>query len=198
MNPDQSSDARFVVFIHAKYGIRAIARVLIAYTKTKAANGSPIDTIGEIFARYAPAIENNTNAYVSQVAASLRTGADAQIKITDPNVMRELIKAIVQHENGMQPYDGATIDAGMLLAGISMQESERPSRTIQASTVAGASTVALGGTNQIIDSLNQAQSTVQMLTPYMDAARYILIGIVLASLAVVIYERVKKRNLGVS
>src|SRR6185369_16085308 len=125
MAEDQSSDPRFIVFKEAKYGIRAIARVLIAYTKTKAANGTPIDTIAEIFARYAPAIENNTRAYSTAVAAGVGVTPDTPMDITDPNIMRDLIKGIIQHENGVQPYDNATIDAGMLLAGISLHASER-------------------------------------------------------------------------
>lgn len=116
---EQQADRRFVVFNDAKYGIRALAVVMLTYaTSRKAADGSPIDTVREIITRWAPPSENNTEAYVREVAKGLGVQPDAAINVRQHRTMHDLVKAIIRHENGVQPYDAATIDAGLALAGI--------------------------------------------------------------------------------
>lgn len=76
---DQRSDPRFAQFVDPVWGIRALTRVLITYQdKRRAKDGSPIDTVAEFIERWAPAFENNTQAYTGEVckAVSETTGRE--------------------------------------------------------------------------------------------------------------------------
>ncbi|SDB51146.1 hypothetical protein SAMN03159290_03904 [Pseudomonas sp. NFACC13-1] len=67
--PTPQTDSQYVQYINPRWGIRAIARVLITYQdKRHAADGSTIDTVREIIERWAPPSENNTDAYIISVA----------------------------------------------------------------------------------------------------------------------------------
>ncbi len=119
-------DAEFVQFTDPRWGIRAIARVLITYQdKRRAADGSRIDTVREIIERWAPPNENNTEAYVISVAGVLQIGPnDETIDVYDYTTMRTLVMAIVRHENGTgslpggQWYGDNVIKEGLALAGV--------------------------------------------------------------------------------
>jgi len=82
-------------------GIRAMARDL----KNKAARG--VDTVREVITAWAPPFENNTAAYIASVSDYCRCGPDS---IPDRML---LVKAIIRHENGQQPYTDAQIIAGI-------------------------------------------------------------------------------------
>lgn len=120
------SDSEFVQFTAPRWGIRAIARVLITYQdKRQAADGSRIDSIREIIERWAPPSENNTNAYVLSVARALGIHPDFEgVDVYDFEVMRVLVPAVIRHENGSGPlpsglwYGGSIIADGLALAGI--------------------------------------------------------------------------------
>jgi hypothetical protein len=123
---DQSGDPRFIVFSHPAWGIRAIARTLITYQDARRAkDGSRIDSVREIVERWAPAHENDTDAYAKQVAKALGIGPDDEaVDVYDFATMRALVKAIVRHENGPGPlpgghwYGDGLIAEGLALAGI--------------------------------------------------------------------------------
>jgi len=123
---DQSSDPRFVIFNGPRWGIRALARVLITYQdKRQAADGSRIDSVREIIERWAPTSENNTTAYAKQVASALGIGpADESVDVYRYDTMRALVLAIIHHENGPGPLPGGQwygepiIADGLALAGI--------------------------------------------------------------------------------
>ncbi|GFM85395.1 hypothetical protein PSCICO_07940 [Pseudomonas cichorii] len=120
------ADTDFVQFTDPRWGIRAIARVLITYQdKRRAADGSRIDTVREIIERWAPPNENNTEAYVISVAGVLQIGPnDETIDVYDYATMRTLVMAIVRHENGTgslpggQWYGDNVIKEGLALAGV--------------------------------------------------------------------------------
>lgn len=119
-------DTEFVQFTAPRWGIRAIARVLITYQdKRLAKDGSRIDTVREFIERWAPPSENNTNAYTTSVARALGLHPDYEgVDVYDFDVMRTLVSAIVRHENGPGPlpgghwYGDAIIADGLALAGI--------------------------------------------------------------------------------
>lgn len=116
---DQSGDPRFVVFQSASWGIRAIARILLVYqTARLARDGTPIDTIREIIERWAPPVENKTSAYVTHVSKLTGIAPDARIDVSDYDTMRAMVAAIITHENGIQPYSDAEIEAGLFLANV--------------------------------------------------------------------------------
>lgn len=116
---DQASDKAFCVFRSPEYGIRAMARVLRKYTQYPGMPnvGKPnIDTVREVISRWAPPNENDTEAYIQSVAKGLGTTANAPIDVFDKDVMLKLLKAIIAHENGQQPYTDGTLLAGINLA----------------------------------------------------------------------------------
>lgn len=123
---DQSPDPRFVVFTDPRWGVRAIARVLITYQdKRRAQDGSRIDSVREFIDRWAPAVENDTAAYIKAVASALGIGPDDEtVDVYDFNTMRTLTLAIIRHENGPGPlpdgawYGESIIVNGLALAGI--------------------------------------------------------------------------------
>lgn len=116
---DQASDKSFCVFRTPEYGIRAMTRILRRYTQYPGIPnvGKPnIDTVREIISRWAPPNENNTEAYIQSVAKSVGVAANSPIDVFDNAIMLKLLKAIIAHENGQQPYTDAQILAGINLA----------------------------------------------------------------------------------
>lgn len=119
-------DSEFVQFTAPRWGIRAIARVLITYQdKRLAKDGSRIDSVREIVERWAPPTENNTEAYVLTVARAVGFDPDFEgVDVYDFEVMRSLVKSIIRHENGAGPlpggqwYGDSIIADGLMLAGI--------------------------------------------------------------------------------
>lgn len=109
---DDQPDESFCKFEKPLYGIRAIARTLLNYEK------KGFDTPAEVINRWAPPSENNTRAYIDHVAADLQVTRDTLIDLDRFEVMLPLIKAIIQHENGEQPYDDRVLGEGLRLAGV--------------------------------------------------------------------------------
>jgi len=97
-------DGAYVIFDTPENGIRAMTRVLMSYQ----ARG--IDTVREIIYTWAPPSENNTAAYMQAVASAM--GVDPDTIITRASWLA-LVKAIIRHENGQQPYLDSTIVNGI-------------------------------------------------------------------------------------
>ncbi len=185
----QTADERFCVFESPKFGIRAIARILITYfDKRRAANGTPIDTVGEVMARWAPPIENPTEKYADFIRDSLGVNVGQQINILDYKTMRVVVEAIIRFENGSQPYDKATIDAGLRLAGIDVPVKPlHKSRTMIASTAVAAATVA----PIIIDQIDMIKTALEPLAGSSDYIQYALTALTLIGIGVVIWARIE-------
>jgi hypothetical protein len=114
MADDQSSDPRFVVFKTPQWGIRALARTLLTYQ-----NQYGLKTVKAIINRWAPPGENDTGAYVKAVAESCGVDPSAPITLDSCDMMLPLVKAIIVHENGSNPYSDALISEALHMAGIS-------------------------------------------------------------------------------
>lgn len=106
MADDQSTDSRFIVFTAPEWGIRAIARVLATYR----ARG--LMTIQQVISTWAPPKENNTAAYIAAVSRAVNYPATAPLSAAQ---IPGLIAAIIQHENGQQPYSAEQIAKGIEL-----------------------------------------------------------------------------------
>lgn len=104
-------DPIFEEFETPEHGIRAIARVIRTYYTRH-----NINTIRGVIERWAPPTENDTGSYVRHVADRCGVGADQVVDPTSVDILVALISAIILHENGQQPYDDATIRAGVLMA----------------------------------------------------------------------------------
>lgn len=120
MAPEQP-DPEFVTFQDPVYGVRALGRVLNTYYEKHG-----LSTVADIINRWAPPNENNTDAYVKSVAAQMGLPANAPLDMKDPQVVARLAKAIIHHENGVQPYDDDTIMRGLRLAGVFRFDEEQP------------------------------------------------------------------------
>lgn len=104
----EQSDERFVTFKEPEYGIRAMSKIFDSYARRG------VDTVREIIGTWAPAGENDVDAYVASVAR--RSGLRPGQKITTDGERAALIEAMIHHENGAQPYAMAVIEAGIRLA----------------------------------------------------------------------------------
>jgi hypothetical protein len=87
-------DSAFSTFVDMEHGIRALLINLRTYVQTH-----NLKTVREIISRWAPANENNTDAYVLVVAESLGVGPDQKI-VGDFGQLLGIAKAIARHENG--------------------------------------------------------------------------------------------------
>ncbi|MBF8765322.1 structural protein P5 [Pseudomonas putida] len=107
---------RFARFDYPENGIRALGKLLLNY---RGKDGMPgvgrpgIDTPLEFISRWAPASENDTNAYAQAIAKRLGVGQRDSIDISKPQILRELVLGIIVHENGSNPYPSALIDEGI-------------------------------------------------------------------------------------
>lgn len=104
----EGNDPRFATFRTPEDGIRATARNLLTYQRQHG-----LDTVEGILNRWAPPAENDTGAYVGQVARSLGVEPNQQLDLSNPETLRGLTAAIIQHENGMQPYTDAQLQEGV-------------------------------------------------------------------------------------
>lgn len=102
------NDGRFIIFDSPVNGIRALARILNTY---KAKHN--LNTIEGIINRFAPPVENDTNSYIAH--AEKVVGVPRNMPLT-PDKYPSLIKVIIKHENGVQPYSDEVINAGIAAA----------------------------------------------------------------------------------
>lgn len=102
------TDPDFVQFTDPTYGIRAIVRIMRSYER------QGLNTIGEAIDRWAPPNENNSAAYVNAVCQDCSLEADDIVDLN--SIMPQLVKAIIRHENGSQPYTDDQINQGIALA----------------------------------------------------------------------------------
>ena len=105
------NDGRYVVFDTAINGLRA---GYLEIWDSIVRDGD--DTIRTLIRQWAPPIENLTGAYQNSVRA--QTGiANIDTKLNYLRDATPLLKAIVQHENGQQPYTAQQFDAAFRAAG---------------------------------------------------------------------------------
>lgn len=95
----------FAQFKSVQEGLSAMAGNLVAY-----ANRGQ-DTIRKVISAWAPATENDTSKYISDVTKQLGIDADQKMNLKNPEVMSRLMDAIIRKEQGFQPFG-----AGELLA----------------------------------------------------------------------------------
>jgi hypothetical protein len=89
----KNTDGHFEQFIELRYGIRALMRDIISDVK----RGN--NTITGLIHEFAPAIENNTAAYINTITSALGIPANIAIELTQESLIA-LCKVIVRVENG--------------------------------------------------------------------------------------------------
>ncbi|MFN2046969.1 structural protein [Pantoea agglomerans] len=108
----QRTDRSFCQFTSPEYGIRAMIIILRNYQ-----HNYGLCSIADMIKRWAPPNENNTRAYINSVAQATETGVDHPIDLTDSRKLFLLLQAIIQHENGSQPYELDVFIIALDLAG---------------------------------------------------------------------------------
>lgn len=88
-------DPDFCKFVDMKYGIRAGVILLRNYGSKYG-----LDTVAGIVNRWAPPSENDTAAYIADVAARVGVDPDQSIDVNDTAVLLPLLRALSIHENG--------------------------------------------------------------------------------------------------
>jgi len=105
----ERTDTRFMTFSSPEYGIRAGGKLLMNYQRLY-----NLDTMKKVIDRFAPPFENDTNAYAEHIAESLGVNVDDKITISKDNLL-PILKAMIKHENGINPYSDETIISGIAL-----------------------------------------------------------------------------------
>ena len=95
--PEQT-DSAFFQFVSMPYGIRAMTKILRNYSTRYGLN-----TVQDIINRWAPPVENNTDAYVDAVARAVGVQPTQFLNLDNADTMFALVRAIIAHENGKVP-----------------------------------------------------------------------------------------------
>lgn len=186
------TDSQFFVFQSAIYGIRALARTLITYQDKHGLN-----TIEGIIRRWAPDVENNTNAYIR--AVSQRTGFEVNrpLDMHRFDHLKPLVEAIIQHENGQQPYSDTEITKALVLAGVEPSSPNlQKTRTVKAGKAATAGTVGVMAIEAMQDTIEPATSALLTVAPYLESAKWLLLAITLIGIAAMLWARIDDRRKG--
>jgi hypothetical protein len=103
-NGRAGDDGAFVQFSSPAFGIRAAARILKNYR-----DKYNLDTVTGIINRWAPPVENDTQSYIDSVAKKTDVSPNQTLADSD---YENLIRAMIYHENGEQPYTVDIIKQG--------------------------------------------------------------------------------------
>ncbi|MFJ5297510.1 structural protein P5 [Pseudomonas sp. NPDC088368] len=116
LGPDPAIEKRFARFDSVENGIRALAKLILAYRGKDGmpgVGGAGIDTVREVINRWAPSGENDTESYIKAVAASVGAQPNQPIDIRNFRTLIALTTGIIQHENGSVPYAPQVIAEGV-------------------------------------------------------------------------------------
>jgi hypothetical protein len=102
----------FCIFASPELGLRALGVLLLNYQRNHG-----LYSIDGIISRYAPGTENNTAAYVKAVSNAVGRDPHEPIDLrTNRVLLGNVMRAIVQHENGKQPYPPSVIATAVGMA----------------------------------------------------------------------------------
>lgn len=106
----QQTDPAFWIFTKPMWGIRAIGVNFLSYQRRDG-----LKTLRQMISKWAPPEDNDTEAYIADVAK--RTGIDpaAPVVLKNNDQLRGIVLAIIWHENGQMPYPSSVIDNAMAL-----------------------------------------------------------------------------------
>lgn len=106
LSPEQN-DSRFAVFTTPDYGFRAAYIILLKYLE----RGD--DTILKIVSKWAPSVENHTDAYAAYIAKKMQRSIDALVLPDDLVVM-------MVHMANYEGAKGAYDDMAAAIAGVEL------------------------------------------------------------------------------
>lgn len=124
---EMPSDGPYCVYGTPLAGLRALAKTLWTYQNVHGCR-----TIGDFVSRFAPANENETQAYIDDVCTRLTNyfpGPHIETAATTFDINRRpeieaMMRAIIWHENGCQPYSASQINDAIVAAGDWKDETE--------------------------------------------------------------------------
>ena len=185
--PEQT-DPDFLQFSAPKWGIRALARTLIAYQDRMG-----LRSIKSIIYRWAPPTENNTSAYIQSVAKNLGVQPDEPINVHDYKILQPLTLAIITTENGQQPYTNTEIDAGLVLAGV-----EPPAKPLSQTRTVQGSQVVVGATlaSMSLETIKDAEPAFPLIQTALQYAPWLLGLMTRGGIGYVVWARIDDRNKG--
>lgn len=189
---ERQGDVEFFTFKDPIYGIRALARTLIAYQDKHG-----LRSIRQIISRWAPPVENNTNAYVRTVASNTGLDADQILDMHRFDHLLPLAKAIIRHENGQQPYTDAQLTKALVLAGVEPAKPNlQKTRTVKGGQAATAATAGLGVVEVVQQTIDPARDALLGLTPYLEVAKWLLLVVTLIGIGVMLWARIDDHRKG--
>lgn len=93
--PNQNTDKAFEQFKTYAYGVRAMIKNLLTYY-----NRDGLNTLTKIISKWAPATENDTKVYISDVSTATGFGPNQILNLENISTMRALVIAMTGKENG--------------------------------------------------------------------------------------------------
>jgi len=103
-----ASEMRFCVFETPQAGFRALAKTLLTYQRKHG-----LRTVRDMINRWAPPKENDTEAYIAQVAREVGVGSREIVSLSKQVPLQRMVTAIARHENGGLFWSEAVIEAGV-------------------------------------------------------------------------------------
>ncbi len=193
-SPEQKAEKRFEIFESPVYGFRAIAILLQTYQ-----DKHKLDTVRKIINRWAPPVENQTDAYVNAVARAVKVRADDLIDVHQYDYMRPLVEAIAVHETGAgYKWPSNQIEEGLRRAGITKDAAKVAKVPVTKETVGATATGGLGAI-QIADAMPQVIDAMTNAEVHISSGSWVRIGFGIMTIAVAIfiaYSQVKKHQAG--
>lgn len=139
---DPAIEPRFCRFDTPVNGIRAASIVLQTYQRKH-----NLGTVRQIVDRWAPGIENDTEAYIRSVCRMIGVDNDETINVKDYATARALIVAKIKVECAGYTYPDDVLDEGLRRAGVvrpgSVEIARKP--PVKSAATAAASTLAAPG-----------------------------------------------------
>ncbi|WP_228763560.1 hypothetical protein [Brevundimonas sp. SPF441] len=191
----EQTDSRFVTFISAEMGIRALVRTLLTYFKQHR-----LASVRGIINRWAPPVENNTAAYIDAVCRDIgrslgRTiNADERLDIDSIAVMRPLVVAIIAHENAGYAYPAGVIDEGLRLAGIADVKPRPLLKTGEIQGILAAAPLVAVSSAEVVDTLGKARDQLAPASGMHPAIQTLIVLLSLAGCIVVIWSRFARQR----
>jgi hypothetical protein len=120
----EEGEGRFAKFQSASDGVAALVRQLQLY------GNRGLDSIKEIVEKYAPASENDTQAYIAALTKKLGVGANDTLDLNDPGTLSGLVRGISKHEAGRDFLSDQDVMTGLRTAGVNTGGAQGGSTTI--------------------------------------------------------------------
>ena len=111
--------------------------------------------------------------------------------------LKPLVAAIIHHENGQQPYTDAQLTKALVLAGVEPPaQNLQQTRTVKGGQTATAATLGVAALEAVRESVDPAREALLSIAPYLDMAKWLLLGVTLVGIGVMIWARIDDHRKG--